>query len=54
MTAEELDRLDRQLHESRRQALELARTQRRPERGLTRDRSLERRLEREHGRGIEL
>jgi conjugative relaxase-like TrwC/TraI family protein len=45
----ELERLDRQLHDSRRRALELVREQPRPERRLTRGRSLERGPERSLG-----
>ena len=48
----ELDRTERQLHESRQRALEIARTRTRLERGPTRERSLERSIERE--RGLEL
>jgi conjugative relaxase-like TrwC/TraI family protein len=50
----ELERLDRQLRVTRERALELVRTQPRPERGLTRERGIGRAPERSLGRKIEL
>ena len=49
-----LERLERQLRATRERAFELIRAERRPDRGLSRERSLEPGLEREHDLGIEL
>lgn len=50
----ELERLDEQQRLNHKRALELARAQPRPERGLTREPALEPGLEREHDLGMEL
>ncbi|MGH3005673.1 MAG: MobF family relaxase [Gaiellaceae bacterium] len=50
----ELDQLDVKLRATRERALELARSQPRRERGLTRERGIERTPERSLGRGLEL